>query len=172
VAQPRNRPPTSSCCSCHHAARTRPRWPPGPSNEAYLSSPHLEASPATTFRACSSPAPTRAKPQPAPAILTKNQSTQCCQSLVTQGSDHPPVLEPHMVLSHFHRSRTPTLLLKSDISKAFDSVRWDYLLSLMQQMGFPTCWCNWVSAILSTSSSRVLLNGSPLPPILHGRGLR
>jgi hypothetical protein len=71
VAQPRNRPPTSSCCSCHHAARTRPRWPPGPSNEAYLSSPHLEASPATTFRACSSPAPTRVKSQPAPAILSQ-----------------------------------------------------------------------------------------------------
>jgi hypothetical protein len=71
VAQPRNRPPTSSCCSCHHAARTRPRWPPGPSNEAYLSSPHLEASLATTFRACSSPAPTRSKPQPAPAILSQ-----------------------------------------------------------------------------------------------------
>jgi hypothetical protein len=44
---------TSSCCSCHHATRTWPHWPPGPSNEAYLSSPHLEASPATTFRACS-----------------------------------------------------------------------------------------------------------------------
>jgi hypothetical protein len=71
VAQPRNRPPTSSCCSCHHAARTQPRWPPGPSNEAYLSSPHLEASRATNFRACSSPAPTRVKPQPAPAILSQ-----------------------------------------------------------------------------------------------------
>jgi hypothetical protein len=71
VAQPRNRPPTSSCCSCHHEARTQPRWPPGPSNEAYLSSPHLEASPATTFRACSSPAPTLVKPQPAPAILSQ-----------------------------------------------------------------------------------------------------
>jgi hypothetical protein len=59
---------TSSCCSCHHAARTWPCWPPCPSNEAYLSSPHLEASPATTFRACSSPAPTPVKPQPAPAI--------------------------------------------------------------------------------------------------------
>jgi hypothetical protein len=44
---------------------------PGPSNEAYLSSPHLEASPATTFRACSSPAPTPVKPQPAPAILSQ-----------------------------------------------------------------------------------------------------
>jgi hypothetical protein len=36
-----------------------------------LSSPHLEASPATTFHACSSPAPTRVKPQPAPAILSQ-----------------------------------------------------------------------------------------------------
>jgi hypothetical protein len=61
---------TSSCRSCHHAASTWPRWPPGPSNQAYLSSPPLEASPATTFHACSSPAPTRVKPQPAPAILS------------------------------------------------------------------------------------------------------
>jgi hypothetical protein len=49
---------TSSCRSCHHASRNWPRWPPGPSNQAYLSSPHLEAWPAMTFRACSSPAPT------------------------------------------------------------------------------------------------------------------
>jgi hypothetical protein len=71
VAQPRNRPLTSSCRSCHHAARTRPCWPPGPSNEAYLSSPDLEASPAMTFRTCSSPAPTQVKSQPAPAILSQ-----------------------------------------------------------------------------------------------------
>jgi hypothetical protein len=31
--------------------------------------------------------------------LAKNQSTQHCQSLITQGSDLPPVLEPHMVLT-------------------------------------------------------------------------
>jgi hypothetical protein len=62
---------TSSYCSCHHAARTWLRWPLGPSNHAYLSSPHLEASPATTFLACSSPAPTLVKPQPAPAILSQ-----------------------------------------------------------------------------------------------------
>jgi hypothetical protein len=30
--------------------------------------------------------------------LAKNQSTQRCQSLITQGSDLPSVLEPHMVL--------------------------------------------------------------------------
>jgi hypothetical protein len=78
--------------SGHHAART---WPPGPSNQAYLSSPHLESSTETIFRPCSSPAPTPVKPQPAPAILAKSQSTPRCQSLITPGSDHPPVLEPH-----------------------------------------------------------------------------
>jgi hypothetical protein len=62
---------TSSSCSCHHAARTRPRLPPDPSNEAYLSYPQLEASPATTFRTCSSPTPTPVKPQPTPAILSQ-----------------------------------------------------------------------------------------------------
>jgi hypothetical protein len=31
--------------------------------------------------------------------LAKNQFTQRCQSLITPGSDHPPVLEPHMVLN-------------------------------------------------------------------------
>jgi hypothetical protein len=36
-----------------------------------LSSPHLEATPATTFRACSSPTPTPLKPEPVPAILSK-----------------------------------------------------------------------------------------------------
>jgi hypothetical protein len=38
--------------------------------------------------------------------LAKNQSTQRCQSLITQGSDHPPVLKPHMVL----KWRYPRLL--------------------------------------------------------------
>jgi hypothetical protein len=35
--------------------------------------------------------------------LAKSQSTQRCQSLITPGSDHPSVLEPHMALTR-HRS--------------------------------------------------------------------
>jgi hypothetical protein len=66
------KPSMTSCCySCHHVARTWLRWPPGPSSQAYLSSPHMEAYPAMTFRACSSSAPTPVKPQPAPAILSQ-----------------------------------------------------------------------------------------------------
>jgi hypothetical protein len=72
----------------------------------------------------------------------------------------------------FHRNKTPTLLLKLHISKAFDLVRWDYLISQLEHRGFPTRWRSWTTALLSFSTSRVLLNRVPLPPILHGRGLR
>ena len=76
------------------------------------------------------------------------------------------------VVRRFPRSKTPSLFFKLDISKAFDSVRWEYLLTLMSKLGFPPKWREWVAALLSTSSSRILLNGVPNAPIKHGQGLR
>jgi hypothetical protein len=96
-----------------------------------------------------------------------------CQSAFIKGRTiHDNFLYVRNITRRFHRNKTSALLLKLDISKAFDSVRWDYLISLMQHRGFPPCWCDWITTILSTSTSRVLLNGTPLPPIQHGRGLR
>jgi hypothetical protein len=45
--------------------------------------------------------------------LAKNQSTQRCQSLITQGSDHPPVLEPHMVLIRIFHLATSHVIKNS-----------------------------------------------------------
>jgi hypothetical protein len=59
----------------------------------------LEASPATTFRACSSPAPTPVNPQPATAILSQESVHTILSITHHTGSDHPPVLKPHMVLN-------------------------------------------------------------------------
>lgn len=70
-----------------------------------------------------------------------------------------------------HRNKTPALLFKLDLKKAFDSVRWDYLLDLLNHLGFPPRFRGWVSALLSTASSRVLLNGVPGDPFRLGRGL-
>jgi hypothetical protein len=39
-------------------------------------------------------------------------------------------------VKHFHRSKTPMLILKFDIAKAFDSVSWEYILEILEQMGF------------------------------------
>uniref|UniRef100_A0A453D7X5 Reverse transcriptase domain-containing protein n=1 Tax=Aegilops tauschii subsp. strangulata TaxID=200361 RepID=A0A453D7X5_AEGTS len=71
-----------------------------------------------------------------------------------------------------HKCKTPALLFKLDIKKAFDSVKWGYFLELLQRLGFPTRFRAWVAALLSTSSSRILLNGLPGTPIKHGSGFR
>jgi len=63
-------------------------------------------------------------------------------------------------------------LLKIDIAKAFDSVSWTYLLDVLTHMGFGLRWRNWVSAILATSSTKILLNGRPGRRICHARELR
>jgi hypothetical protein len=59
-----------------------------------------------------------------------------------------------------------------DISKAFDSVSWPFLLEVMQQLGFGQIWCDIISGLLGSSSTRVLLNGILGEVILHRRGLR
>jgi hypothetical protein len=73
---------------------------------------------------------------------------------------------------HYHRTKTPVCLMKLDISKAFDSVSWEYLLELMRARGFNTRWTNWIAALLRHSSSVVMLNGVPGPKLSHSRGLR
>uniref|UniRef100_A0A8R7V6C9 Reverse transcriptase domain-containing protein n=1 Tax=Triticum urartu TaxID=4572 RepID=A0A8R7V6C9_TRIUA len=64
------------------------------------------------------------------------------------------------------------MLLKLDIARAFDCVSWPFLLQLLHLLGFGPRWREWISMLLSTASTRVLINGHPGPPIDHAHGLR
>jgi hypothetical protein len=72
---------------------------------------------------------------------------------------------------HFHQAKTSMLLLKLDITKAFDNVRWEYLLELMEQLGFGQRSRDILSLIWSSTTSRIMLNGALGRPIRHYRGL-
>lgn len=69
-------------------------------------------------------------------------------------------------------ANSPMVFLKLDVAKAFDSVGWAYLLEVLEDMGFGQRWWNLISLVLSSSSSRVLLNGAPGKPFVHRQGLR
>jgi len=97
-------------------------------------------------------------------IISKSQST-----FIKGRSIHDNYMYVRNMARRFHRSKRPMLLIKLNISKAFDSVRWD---SLLNTLGFPRRWVDWIAAFLSTASSQVLLNGIPGEPFVHGRGLR
>jgi hypothetical protein len=71
-----------------------------------------------------------------------------------------------------HARKQSSLLLKVDIACAFDSVDWPFLLEVSEHIGFPAYWRDWVSMLLSTASTKVLLNSNPGERIYHGRGLR
>lgn len=66
-----------------------------------------------------------------------------------------------------HSRKSPAVLLKVDIAKAFDSVAWPFLLEVLQHVGFPRRWTNWISILLSTASTRVIVNGRPGRRIAH-----
>ena len=70
-----------------------------------------------------------------------------------------------------HRAKIPSVLVKLDIAKAFDTVNWHFLVSLLQHLGFSRRWTNWISLILSSASTKIILNGSLGRRICHARGL-
>lgn len=71
-----------------------------------------------------------------------------------------------------HRRKVTSLFLKLNISKAFDSFSWSFLLELLHYLGFGWLWCNLISNLLTTSSARIILNGEPGESINHQEGLR
>jgi hypothetical protein len=72
------------------------------------------------------------------APLIDGLISPCQSAFIKRRSIHDNYLYVRNLTRCFHRTKTPALLLKLDISKAFDSVQWDYLISLMEHRGFPT----------------------------------
>ena len=71
-----------------------------------------------------------------------------------------------------HVKHHSCILLKVDIAKAFDSVAWPFLLEVLEHMGFPQSWRDWTATILSSASTKALVNGCLSRRICHARGLR
>jgi hypothetical protein len=72
----------------------------------------------------------------------------------------------------YHRTKTAALLFKLDISKAFDTVSWEYMFEMLEHRGFSTRWRDWLALLFRTSHSKVLMNGTAGRTIKHARGLR
>jgi len=95
------------------------------------------------------------------------------QSAFTRGRCiHDNYMLVQQTIKILHRRKISSLFLKLDISKAFDSVDWPFLLEILAHLGFGAVWRNLVSNLLHSASTQVLLNGEPGDFITHQRGLR
>jgi hypothetical protein len=100
-------------------------------------------------------------------LVASNQS-----ALVRGRSIHDNFMLVQQSIKSLHKRKVASLFLKLDISKAFDSVSWAFLLEVLSHLGFGPIWRNLISNLLASSSTQVLLNGSHGNHIRHRRGLR
>ncbi|RVW93092.1 Transposon TX1 uncharacterized 149 kDa protein [Vitis vinifera] len=82
------------------------------------------------------------------------------------------VLVANEAINSIVKSNRGAILCKLDIEKAYDHVDWDFLLAVMEKMGFGERWCRWIKWCLSTVRCSVMVNGSPTSFFQSSRGLR
>lgn len=100
-------------------------------------------------------------------IVAPNQS-----AFIRDRSIHDNFRAVQLACRWLHCRKFPAVLLKIDIAKAFDSVAWPFLIEVLQHIGFPRRWTNWITILLSTASTKVLVNGRASRRVIHARGLR
>lgn len=62
--------------------------------------------------------------------------------------------------------------MKLDISKAFDSVQWLFVLNSLKSMGFPAKFVHWIELCIISPSFSVQVNGDLAGYFQSSRGLR
>jgi len=82
------------------------------------------------------------------------------------------VLMANEVIEEVRRCRRSGVFFKVDFEKAYDSVRWSFLLDMFHRMGFHSKWIKWVQGCLESATVLVLINGSPTKEFKPSRGLR
>ena len=83
------------------------------------------------------------------------------------------ILLSQELLRNYHRDGGhPRCALKVDLMKAYDSVRWDFLVAILQILGFPEQMIAWISECISTPRFSISINGELNGFFASGRGLR
>ncbi|XP_050222134.1 uncharacterized protein LOC126672228 [Mercurialis annua] len=82
----------------------------------------------------------------------------------------------HMIASEIihlvHSRREKVIMVKLDFKKAFDSVSWSFIISMLKRMNFDEVWINWISSLFKSSQLSVLINGSPTENFFMEKGVR
>lgn len=55
--------------------------------------------------------------------------------------------------------RLKSMIIKLDVSKAYDQVQWDFLIDVLVRFGFSSQWINMIHFCITTPRYSVLVNG-------------
>lgn len=103
-------------------------------------------------------------------IISENQSAFVPKRAITDN-----VLITHEVLHYLKTSKAQErcfMAVKTDMSKAYDRLEWDFIRAVLERMGFHQKWTHWIMQCITTVSYSFLLNGSAQGSVLPNRGIR
>ena len=104
-----------------------------------------------------------------PNIITENQGAFTKSCFI---SDNILVAFKSLHSIQRHTGKEGYMVIKLDMSKAYDRVEWAYLQLVMEKMGFTDHWIKLMMLCVKTVTYSILVNGEPKGMITPTRGIR
>lgn len=103
-----------------------------------------------------------------PSVISSNQSAFVKDRLLMENV----LLASELVKSYHKETVSARCAVKIDISKAFDSVQWPFLLSALSAMNVPEKFILWIKKCIELASFSIQINGELAGYFNSKRGLR
>ena len=103
-------------------------------------------------------------------IISENQS-----AFVPGRAISDNVLITHEVLQFLKTSKAEihcTMAVKTDMSKAYDRIEWEFMAEVLRRLGFHEKWNNWIMQCIATVRYSYLINDSIHGTVIPQRGIR
>uniref|UniRef100_A0A453C8G0 Reverse transcriptase domain-containing protein n=1 Tax=Aegilops tauschii subsp. strangulata TaxID=200361 RepID=A0A453C8G0_AEGTS len=85
-------------------------------------------------------------------LVSRNQN-----AFITGRSLHDNFVLVRQSLKMLSQLGAPRVMLKLDLTRAFDSISWPFLFEVLRQYGFGSRFLEWIAILLSSASTRVIL---------------
>ncbi|XP_026439650.1 uncharacterized protein LOC113338440 [Papaver somniferum] len=106
------------------------------------------------------------------SFLHKLISPQQCAFVKEINIHEQILLASELVNEMSSQRRGGNVGLKLDITQAYDTLSWEFLMSVLRQYGFSEKFCNWIKILLRTTKISIILNGGPIGYFGVGRGVK
>ena len=103
-----------------------------------------------------------------PQIISQAQSAFLPGRLLAENV----LMATDLVKGYNTNNDQPRAMLKVDLSKAFDSIRWDFILGTLRALSIPEIFINWISQCITTPTFTIAVNGVSSGHFSSSKGIR
>jgi hypothetical protein len=100
-------------------------------------------------------------------VISKTQTSFIKGRYILEG-----VVILHEALNTFHNKKQDALIFKVDFEKAYDKIKWPFVIQMLKAKGFPDKWCDWVMETMRGGHVGVKVNDEIGPYFRTFKGLR